>query len=71
MHLFYPPFVFYDFFSAYSFLLFDQKYMFAKNEIQNLTTLALNNPNIVVAGDWYCNEETQKTINNILAIIRN
>lgn len=24
--------------------------------------------NFVAAGDWYCNEETKKTINNILAV---
>jgi hypothetical protein len=55
------------FFGAYSFLLFDQIYVFGENGVQNLT-LSLNDSNIVVAGDWYCNEETQKTINNILSV---
>ncbi|MGZ5471350.1 MAG: hypothetical protein ACXWE0_06725, partial [Nitrososphaeraceae archaeon] len=35
------------------------------NNKQN-TTLALTDYNFIATGDWYCNEETKKTINNIL-----
>src|SRR5680860_132527 len=35
------------------------------NNKQN-ATLALTDYNFIATGDWYCNEETKKTINNIL-----
>ncbi|MGZ5491789.1 MAG: metallophosphoesterase, partial [Nitrososphaeraceae archaeon] len=31
------------------------------------STLALTGYNFIAVGDWYCNKETKKTINNILA----
>ena len=34
---------------------------------QQNATIALTDYNFIAAGDWYCNEETKKTINNILA----
>ena len=34
---------------------------------QNVTTIASTDYNFVEVGDWYCNEETKKTIINILA----
>ncbi len=34
---------------------------------QQNATLALTDYNFIATGDWYCNEETKKTINNILA----
>jgi hypothetical protein len=55
------------FFSFYSLLLLNQTNVFGQNDMQNLIH-PLNDSNIVVAGDWYCNEETQKTINNILSV---
>ena len=55
------------FLSLYPFLLYNQIDTFGENDIQNLI-LPLNDSNIVVSGDWYCNEETQKTINNILSV---
>ena len=58
---------FVTFLSLYPFLLSNQIDTFGENDIQNLI-LPLNDSNIVVAGDWYCNEETQKTINNILSV---
>ncbi len=41
---------------------------FVKNNsnIINNANLALTDYNFVAAKDWYCNEETKKTINNIL-----
>src|SRR5215216_2827607 len=33
---------------------------------QQNTTIASTDYNFIAAGDWYCNEETKKTINNIL-----
>jgi predicted MPP superfamily phosphohydrolase len=36
-----------------------------KQQEQN-ATLASTDYNFIAAGDWYCNEETKKTINNIL-----
>lgn len=41
---------------------------FVKNNsnIINNATLALTDYNFIAAGDWYCNDETKKTINNIL-----
>src|SRR5215203_1158193 len=39
------------------------------NEIQQQNiTLALIDYNFIATGDWYCNEETKKTINNILDV---
>jgi hypothetical protein len=35
---------------------------------QQNATLALTDYNFIATGDWYCNEETKKTINNILAV---
>jgi hypothetical protein len=34
---------------------------------QNVTTIASTDYNFVEVGNWYCNEETKKTIINILA----
>jgi hypothetical protein len=34
---------------------------------KNVTTIAPTDYNFITAGEWYCNEETKKTINNILA----
>ena len=41
---------------------------FVKNNsnIINNATLALTDYNFIAAGDWYCNDETKKTIDNIL-----
>ena len=41
----------------------DDDYIQQQNAI-----LALTDYNFIATGDFYCNEETQKTINNILAI---
>ncbi len=39
------------------------------NDIQQQNaTLALTDYNFIATGDWYCNEETKRTINNILAV---
>ena len=38
---------------------------FAAENVQN-ATIASTDYNFIAAGDWYCNEETKKTINNIL-----
>ncbi len=35
---------------------------------QQNATLALTDYNFIATGDWYCNEETKKTINNILEV---
>ena len=40
--------------------------IFGEDKQQN-ATIASTNYNFVAVGDWYCNEETKKTINNILA----
>ena len=58
-------FIFFLFF--YTFFLLNQIDTFGENDIQNLV-LPRNDTNIVVAGDWYCNEETQKTVNNIISV---
>ena len=39
---------------------------FAAENVQN-ATIASRDYNFIATGDWYCNEETKKTINNILA----
>ena len=36
------------------------------NSILQNAKLALTDYNFIATGDWYCNEETKKTINNIL-----
>jgi hypothetical protein len=61
----------------FTFLLVDNTMIFAEtdentqqqqqNKQQN-TTLALTDYNFIATGDWYCNEETKKTIKNILAV---
>jgi hypothetical protein len=38
------------------------------NLIHKSTDSSISNYNFVAVGDWYCNEETKKTINNILII---
>ena len=38
------------------------------NSMQQDAKLALTDYNFIVTGDWYCNEETKKTIKNILAV---
>ena len=40
---------------------------FATEKVQQNATIALTDYNFIAVGDWYCNEETKKTINNILA----
>src|ERR671912_1013790 len=40
--------------------------IFGEDKQQN-ATIASTDYNFVAVGDWYCNEETKKTINNILA----
>ncbi|HEX2408508.1 MAG TPA: hypothetical protein VHJ38_14995, partial [Nitrososphaeraceae archaeon] len=35
---------------------------------QQNASLALTDYNFIATGDWYCNEETKKTISNILAV---
>ena len=44
----------------------DENIQQQQNQQQN-ATLALTDYNFIATGDWYCNEETKKTINNILA----
>ena len=56
-----------------SLLLFNYIQAFSQNDQgedqQKNPFLAPNaDYNVVAAGDWYCNEETKKTINNILAV---
>src|SRR5215217_98899 len=43
-----------------------QKQQKQQQQQQN-TTIASTDYNFIAAGDWYCNEETKKTLNNILA----
>ncbi len=40
---------------------------FATKKVQQNATIALTDYNFIAVGDWYCNEETKQTINNILA----
>ena len=40
---------------------------FATEKVQQNATIDLTDYNFIAAGDWYCNEETKRTINNILA----
>ena len=54
-----------------SLLLFNHIQAFSQNyhgEDQQNPFLAIADYNVVAVGDWYCNEETKKTINNILAV---
>jgi hypothetical protein len=54
-----------------SLLLFNHIQAFCQNnheEDQQNSFLAIPDYNVVAVGDWYCNEETKKTINNILAV---
>jgi hypothetical protein len=54
-----------------SLLLFNHIQAFSQNyhgEDQQNPFLAIGDYNVVAVGDWYCNEETKKTINNILAV---
>jgi Calcineurin-like phosphoesterase len=54
-----------------SILLFNHIQAFSQNyhgEDQQNPFLAIADYNVVAVGDWYCNEETKKTINNILAV---
>jgi hypothetical protein len=54
-----------------SLLLFNHIQAFSQNyhgeDPQNPFS-AIGDYNVVAVGDWYCNEETKKTINNILAV---
>ena len=61
---------------CFTFLLVDNTMIFAETDKntqqqqqhqQQNATLALTDYNFIATGDWYCNEETQKTITNILA----
>ena len=38
------------------------------NDEHQIAINRLTNFNFIAVGDWYCNEETKKTINNILAV---
>ena len=38
------------------------------NDEHQIAINRLTNYNFIAVGDWYCNEETKKTINNILAV---
>ena len=53
-----------------SFLFINHIPLFAKEKPQNQqnATLVSTSYNFIAAGDWYCNEETQDTINNIISI---
>ena len=56
----------------FTFLLGDNTMIFAETDEntqhqQQNATLALTDYNFIATGDWYCNEETKKTINNISA----
>jgi hypothetical protein len=54
-----------------SLLLFSHIQALSQNyheEDQQNSFLAIPDYNVVAVGDWYCNEETKKTINNILAV---
>ncbi|MFB5600844.1 MAG: metallophosphoesterase [Nitrososphaeraceae archaeon] len=46
-------------------LFFQNPFVFGENSQQN-ATLVLTDHNFIATGDWYCNDETRKTINNIL-----
>jgi hypothetical protein len=53
--------------------LFNQIQAFSQNnntdgDDQQNPFLTIDDYNVVAVGDWYCNEETKKTINNILAV---
>jgi Calcineurin-like phosphoesterase len=57
--------------SICSLLLFNHIQAFSQNyhgQDQENPFLAIADYNVVAVGDWYCNEETKKTINNILAV---
>src|SRR5688572_14465862 len=47
------------------FLINIKQQTFVAENVQN-ATIASTDYNFIAAGDWYCNEETKKTINNIL-----
>ena len=50
-----------------SLLLFNQIQVFSQNDKDQQNPFrAIADYNVVAVGDWYCNEETEKTINNIL-----
>ena len=46
----------------------DEKTQQQQQRKQQNARLALTDYNFIATGDWYCNEETKKTINNILAV---
>jgi len=45
----------------------DKQQQQQQQQQQQNTTIASTDYNFIAAGDWYCNEETKKTLNNILA----
>ena len=61
---------------VFSFILVNNSMIFAETDEniqqqqhkQQNATLALTDYNFIATGDWSCNEETKKTINNILAV---
>src|SRR4026207_2364967 len=59
----------------FTFILVNNSMIFAETDKntqqqqqQQNATLALTDFNFIATGDWYCNEETKKTINNILSV---
>ena len=53
---------------AFFFLLSNINYVKAMENKKQNTTIAFEDYNFIAIGDWYCNEETEKTIQNILSI---
>ncbi len=53
---------------VFFFLLTNTNYVYAIEDNQQNATLAFGDYNFIAVGDWYCNEETEKTIQNILSI---
>ncbi len=53
-----------------SFLFINYIPLFAEEKLQKQqnATLVSTNFNFIAAGDWYCNKETEKTIQNILTV---
>ena len=52
-----------------SLLLFNHIQVFSQNDKDQQNPFrAIADYNVVAVGDWYCNEETEKTINNILSV---
>jgi hypothetical protein len=49
-------------------LFYSFNYIYGTEEQKQNATLAFGRDNFIAVGDWYCNEETEKTIQNILSI---